>query len=169
VLRQLHWRSVASATFQIAVLAVLALAFFMRTPQVSGLSMAPHIASGEIVLINTMAYRLRAPARGDIIAFHHEGPTPQTFIKRVIGLPGDRIEIRRGTVYVNGTALTEPYVQFPDEHSYGAVIVPAGSLYVLGDNRADSEDSRVFGFVPQNDVMGRAVAGIWPAAHLGAL
>jgi signal peptidase I len=169
VLRQLHWRSVASATFQIAVLAVLVLAFFMRTPQVSGLSMAPHIASGEIVLINTMAYRLRPPARGDIIAFHHDGPTPETFIKRVIGLPGDRIEIRRGTVFVNGTQLNEPYVQFPDNHTYAEVTVPPASLYVLGDNRADSEDSRAFGFVPQNQVMGRAIAGIWPAAHLGAL
>jgi signal peptidase I len=169
VLRQLHWRSVAGATFQIAVLAVLALAFFMRTPQVSGLSMAPHIASGEIVLINTMAYKMREPARGDIIAFHHDGPTSETFIKRVIGLPGDRIEIRRGTVLVNGTALNEPYVQFPDGHTYAAVVVPQGSLYVLGDNRADSEDSRAFGFVPQNQVMGRAVAGIWPATHLGAL
>jgi signal peptidase I len=169
VLRQLHWRSVAGATFQIAVLAVLALAFFMRTPQVSGLSMAPHIASGEIVLINTMAYRLHAPARGDIIAFHHDSPTPETFIKRIIGLPGDRIEIRKGAVFVNGSQLSEPYVQFPDTHSFAEVTVPAGSLYVLGDNRADSEDSRVFGFVPQNQVMGQAVAGIWPAAHLGAL
>jgi signal peptidase I len=150
-------------------LAVLALAFFMRTPQVSGLSMAPHIASGEIVLINTMAYRLRAPARGDIIAFRHDGPTQETFIKRVIGLPGDRIEIRRGTVFVNGSQLGEPYVQFPDNRSFAGVTVPQGSLYVLGDNRADSEDSRAFGFVPQNQVMGQAIAGIWPAAHLGAL
>lgn len=169
MLRQLHWRSVASVTVQIAVLAVLALAFFLRTPQVSGLSMAPHIASGEIVLINTMAYRLHAPARGDIIAFHHDGPTPETFIKRVIGLPGDRIEIRRGQVVVNGTPLQETYVQFPDTQTFGAVTVPPGSLYVLGDNRADSEDSRVFGFVPENQVMGHAVAGIWPIAHLGAL
>lgn len=141
----------------------------MRTPQVSGLSMAPHIASGEIVLINTMAYRLRSPARGDIIAFHHDSPAPETFIKRVIGLPGDRIEIRRGAVYVNGSQLSEPYVQFPDSRSFGQVVVPAGSLYVLGDNRADSEDSRVFGFVSQNQVMGQAIMGIWPAAHLGAL
>jgi signal peptidase I len=169
VLRQLHWRSVASATFQIAVLAVLALAFFLRMPQVSGLSMAPHIASGEIVLINTMAYRLRVPARGDIIAFHHDGPTPETFIKRIIGLPGDSIEIRRGQVFLNGSQLQEPYVQFPDTQSFPAITVPSGSLYVLGDNRADSEDSRVFGFVPQNQVMGQAVAGIWPVGHLGAL
>lgn len=131
--------------------------------------MAPHIASGEIVLINTMAYRLHAPARGDIIAFHHDGPTPETFIKRVIGLPGDRIQVDRGRVIVNGAALDEPYVHFPDDRSFPALTVPADSLYVLGDNRADSEDSRVFGFVPVNQVTGRAVAGIWPIGHLGAL
>lgn len=166
---QLHWRSVASATVQIAVLALLALAFFLRTPQVSGLSMAPHIASGEFVLINTMAYRLHGPAHGDIIAFHHDGPTAETFIKRVIGLPGDRIRIDRGRVFVNGAPLDEPYVRFPDDRSFAEVTVPAGSLYVLGDNRADSEDSRAFGFVAQSEVMGRGIAGIWPIAHLGAL
>lgn len=169
MLRQMHWRSVASATLQIAALCILALAFFMRTPQVSGLSMAPHIASGEIVVINTMAYRVGAPARGDIIAFHHDGPTPEIFIKRVIGLPGDRIAIDRGTVIVNGTPLVEPYVRFPDERSFRAVTVPQGSLYVLGDNRADSDDSRFWGFVPENQVLGKALAGVWPLGHLGAL
>lgn len=141
----------------------------MRTPQVSGLSMEPHIASGEIVLINTMAYRLHGPARGDIIAFHHDGPTPETFIKRIIGLPGDRIAIVRGRVFVNGAPLDEPYVQYPDRRSYAQLTVPPGSLYVLGDNRADSEDSRVFGFVPKSQVLGHALAGIWPIGHLGAL
>jgi signal peptidase I len=141
----------------------------MRTPQVSGLSMAPHITSGEVVLINTIAYRMHAPARGDIIAFHHDGPTPETYIKRIIGLPGDRVRIERGKVYVNGTPLDEPYVRFPDERSFAEVTVPAGSLYVLGDNRADSDDSRFWGFVPQNAVLGKAVAGIWPLGHVGAL
>jgi signal peptidase I len=147
----------------------LALAFFMRTPQVSGLSMSPRIASGEVVVINTMAYRLRAPSRGDIIAFHHDGPTPEIFIKRVIGLPGDRIIIDRGRVSVDGTVLNEPYVRYPDTRSFAAVTVPAGSLYVLGDNRADSDDSRFWGFVPENQVLGKALAGIWPLGHLGAL
>jgi signal peptidase I len=165
----MHWRTVASATFQIAVLCVLALAFFMRTPQVSGLSMAPRIDSGEIVVINTMAYRFGSPARGDIIAFHHDDPTPAIFIKRIIGLPGDRIAIDNGRVTVNGTVLDEPYVQHSDGRSFAAVTVPQGQLYVLGDNRADSDDSRFWGFVRQNQVLGKAVLGIWPIAHLGTL
>lgn len=141
----------------------------MRTPQVSGLSMAPHIASGEVVLINTIAYRMHAPARGDIIAFHHDGPTPETYIKRIIGLPGDSVRIERGKVYVNGVLLEEPYVRYPDERSFPEVTVPADSLYVLGDNRADSDDSRFWGFVPENAVLGKALAGIWPLGHVGAL
>lgn len=167
--RPLHWRSVASATLQVAVLCALALAFFMRTPQVSGLSMAPHIASGEVVLINTVSYRMHAPQRGDIIAFTHEGPTREVFIKRVIGLPGDRIAIDRGAVVLNGTLLPEPYVRFADKRSFPQVSVPRNELYVLGDNRAASEDSRFWGFVKLDSVLGKAVAGIWPLGRLGSI
>ncbi len=131
--------------------------------------MAPRIASGEVVLINTIAYRMHAPARGDIIAFHHDGATPETYIKRVIGLPGDRVRIDRGAVYVNGAALDEQYVRYPDRRSFAQVTVPAGELYVLGDNRADSDDSRFWGFVQESAVLGKAVAGIWPLGHAGAL
>lgn len=169
MLRQLHWRTVASATLQITVLCGLALAFFMRTPQVSGLSMSPRIDSGETVLINTVAYRFGAPARGDIIAFHHDAPAPEIFIKRIIGLPGDRVAIDGGRVSVNGTPLVEPYVRYPDRRSFPAVTVPPGTLYVLGDNRADSDDSRFWGFVRQTDVLGKALLGIWPLTHLGSL
>jgi signal peptidase I len=167
---QLQWRSIVSVTLQIAALVLIALAFFMRMPQVSGLSMAPHITSGETVLINTIDYRLHAPARGDIIAFRHDnGSTSEVFIKRVVGLPGDRVRIDRGTVYVNGVELNEPYVQFKDDHSYPERVVPAQSLYVLGDNRAASDDSRYWGFVTQSDVIGKAIAGVWPLRNAGAL
>lgn len=165
----MHWRSVFSAALQIAVLAVLALAFFMRTPQVSGLSMAPRITSGEIVVINTMAYRWGKPSRGDVIAFRHDAPAPETFIKRIIGIPGDRIRIDGGRVFVNGAPLSEPYVLYADHRSFPEVTVPAQMLYVLGDNRADSDDSRFWGFVHQSDVLGKALAGIWPLGQLGAL
>lgn len=169
MLRQLHWRSALSTGAQIAILCAIALAFFMRTPQVSGLSMSPRIASGEIVLINTMAYRWGKPSRGDVIAFRHDSPAPETFIKRIIGLPGDRVRIDRGRVFVNGAPLSETYVRYADRRSFAEVVVPQGSLYVLGDNRADSDDSRFWGFVGQNEVLGKALAGIWPLGHLGAI
>ena len=141
----------------------------MRTPQVSGLSMAPHIASGEYVLINTIAYRIGHPARGDIVAFRHERSAPSVYLKRVIGLPGDRVAIVRGALFVNGALVQEPYVRFPDLRSFREVTVPAGELYVLGDNRANSDDSRFWGFVEDQDVIGKAIAGIWPLPRIGTL
>ncbi|GAC1652909.1 MAG: signal peptidase I [Vulcanimicrobiaceae bacterium] len=167
--RQLQWRSALSLLLQLAALGILALAFFMRTPQVSGLSMAPDIASGEYVLINTVSYRLGRPRRGDIMAFRHERSAPSVYLKRIIGLPGDRISIVRGAVYVNGTRLEEPYVRFPDRRSFREVSVPQNALYVLGDNRANSDDSRFWGFVDEPMVIGKAVAAIWPLARIGTL
>lgn len=163
-------RSLASIALQLAILCVLiAATLFVRLPQVSGPSMAPHISSGEFVIINTLAYRFGKPSRGDIVAFRHDSVTPELYIKRVVGLPGDRIRIDHGTVYLNGARLEEPYVQFRDDRSLPEVTVPAGSVYVLGDNRAVSEDSRAFGPVPDAELMGKAVAGVWPLGSIGAL
>ncbi len=162
-------RSLASLALQLAILGVLIAAFFIRTPQVSGLSMEPHISSGEYVVINTLAYRFGQPKRGDIVAFRHDGDTPETYIKRVVALPGDTVRIDRGEVYVNGTALSEPYVRFEDKRSFAQLTVPPNSVYVLGDNRANSEDSRFFGPVADDHLMGRGLAGIWPLAAVGAL
>jgi len=131
--------------------------------------MEPQISSGEYVLINTLAYRFGSPQHGDVVAFRHDGDTPETYIKRVIALPGDRVRVDRGEVYVNGAALNEPYVRFPDKRSFSEITVPANSVYVLGDNRANSEDSRFFGAVGDDHLMGRALAGIWPVAAIGAL
>jgi signal peptidase I len=169
VVRFLRWRSVANLALQLAVLALLISAFFVRLPQVSGLSMEPHIRSGEYLLINTFAYRLGTPRRGDIVAFRHEGDARAVFIKRVIGVPGDRVRIVRGQVYLNGSKLAEPYVRHPDARSSGEITVPARSVYVLGDNRAESEDSRVFGPVGDDRLVGRAIAGIWPPRMLGGI
>ena len=131
--------------------------------------MAPDIASGEYVLIDTVSYRLGVPERGDIVAFRHERSAPSVYLKRIIGLPGDRVAIVHGAVYVNGSRLAEPYVHYPDARSFGEVTVPKGSLYVLGDNRANSDDSRFWGFVDEPTVIGKAIAGIWPLARMGTL
>lgn len=167
MVRFARWRPVANLAWQLAVLAALIAAFFVRLPQVSGLSMEPHIRSGEYVLINTFAYRLGTPRRSDIVAFRHVGDARAVFIKRVIGIPGDRIRIERGQVYVNGNRLDEPYVRHDDGRSFPEIVVPASSVYVLGDNRAESEDSRFFGPVGDDLLIGRAVAGIWPPRMLG--
>jgi signal peptidase I len=169
VVRFVQLRSFASLTLQLAILAALIAAFFIRFWQVSGPSMSPRVSSGELVVINTLAYRIGAPHRGDVVTFEHDGPTPELYIKRVIGLPNERIRIDRGVVYVDGVRLDEPYVQFDDTRSTPEITVPAGSVYVLGDNRAVSVDSRAFGPVPDSELTGQAIAGVWPLGSAGAL
>jgi signal peptidase I len=169
VVRFVQLRSLASLVLQLAILGALIAAFFVRTPQVSGLSMEPHINSGEYVVINTLAYRFGQPHRGDIVAFRHTADAPELYIKRIIAVPGDRVRIDRGAVYVNGAKLDEPYVRYPDGRSFPEMTVPAQTVYVLGDNRANSEDSRFFGPVSEGDLTGKALAGIWPLANLGTL
>ena len=159
-------RTVVSLSAQLALLLMIAAAFFLRTPQVAGLSMEPRVHAGEFVLINTLAYRFAPIRRGDVIAFRHDAPNPETYIKRVVGLPGERVEVRDGTVLVDGRALAEPYVRFRDRRSAPAVVVPPNAYYVLGDNRSDSDDSRDWGVLRAQDVTGRALVGIWPPRRL---
>lgn len=141
----------------------------MRTPQVTGLSMRPRIDEGEVVLINTLAFRLGAPHRGDIIAFRHERSSPRVYLKRIIGLPGERVRIDRGAVVVDGKAVEERYVVYRDRRSTAEVVVPPNAFFVLGDNRANSDDSRAWGFVDGGDVVGKATLAIWPLDHVGRL
>jgi signal peptidase I len=163
-------RSAVNLAGQLALLVFIAFAVMgLRPGQVSGFSMEPRIDSDEYVLINALAYRLGKPRRGDIVAFRHERTAPTVYLKRVIGLPGDRIAIDHGVVTVDGAALDEPYVHFRDARSFAPVVVPRDAYYVLGDNRANSDDSRAWGFVPVRDLIGRAMFCVWPLPHVGPL
>jgi signal peptidase I len=142
------------------------MAFFLRIPQVTGPSMLPRVQPGELVLINTLAYRWGPIKRGDIVALARDEATAQTFLKRVVALPGDRVRIERGTLFVNDRPVAEPYVSFPDHRDVAEVTVPPHGLYVLGDNRAESEDSRVWGPIDENAVIGKAIVGLWPLEGL---
>ncbi len=159
-----------------ALLALLAL-FFVRMPQVSGHSMEPQLRSGEHVVINTLAYDLRVGGgdqplfdhalypieRGDVVAFIHTGVDgQQVYLKRVIGVPGDTVAIARGAVILDGQPLLEPYVSSRDGANTPAQRVAPGSYFVLGDNRAESDDSRAFGAVPRTAIIGRAQLVVWP-------
>ncbi len=163
-------RAAANLGWQFGLLVLIAFAVVaLRPGQVSGYSMEPRIDSDELVLINALAYRFSQPERGDVVAFRHVRTGPSVYLKRVIGLPGDRVAIDRGTVLVNGAPLVEPYVQFGDARSFGAVTVPPNDYFVLGDNRPRSDDSRAWGFVPASDIVGRAMLGLWPPGRLGPL
>jgi len=163
-------RSAANLVLQLVLLGLIAFGVLgIRPGQVSGFSMEPRIDSDEYVLINALAYRLGPPQRGEIVAFRHERSAPSVYLKRVVGLPGEHVAIAQGTVYVDGRALAEPYVHFRDRRSYATVAVPPAAYYVLGDNRANSDDSRAWGFVPTQDLIGRATFAIWPMPRFGIL
>ena len=129
--------------------------------------MEPRIGAGEFVLIDTLAYRLAPLRHGDVVAFRHGGS--EAYLKRVIGLPGDRVAIARGTVLLNGHPLTETYVRYRDTRSASDQVVPPGEYYVLGDNRSNSDDSRDWGFVPASAIIGKAWLAAWPPSKAGAL
>jgi signal peptidase I len=160
--------TIARVGIQLLVLGLIGAAFCIRAPHVLGLSMEPRIHSGEFVLINTLAYRLGTIRRGDIVAFRHDSPTPTTYLKRVVGLPGDHISIDRGVVRIDGKPLPEAYVAYRDDVSRAPMVVPADGLYVLGDNRANSDDSRDWGILPTRDVIGKAIVALWPPVELSA-
>ncbi len=159
-------RTIVSLSAQLAALLLIAAAFFIRPSPVDGLSMEPRVPAGELLLINTLAYKLGSIRRGDVVAFRHDAPNPETYIKRIVGLPGERVEVRDGVVVVDGRPLSEPYVRFSDRRSAAAVTVPPHAYYVLGDNRAESDDSRTWGVLHDADLVGKALVGIWPPRSL---
>jgi signal peptidase I len=161
-----HTRHAIRLTAQAVVLVAIGMAFFLRIPQVTGPSMLPHVQPGELVLINTLAYRFGPIKRGDIVALSHEEATAQTFLKRIVALPGDHVRIDRGTLVVNGRRVAEPYVSFPDRRDVAEMAVPPHSLYVLGDNRGESEDSRTWGPIDEGAIIGKAIVGLWPPEAL---
>lgn len=153
---------------------ILSLALFLGINMVTarirvdGTSMEPTLHSDEFVLVNKLAYKYRQPKTGDVIVFHYPGDPQQEYIKRVIGVPGDLIEVKRGKVYKNGQSLDEPYIAASPKYE-GSWSVPENSLFVLGDNRNNSSDSHSWGPVPLYQVVGTALVIYWPPEHWGAI
>jgi signal peptidase I len=145
--------------------------FVYQPVKVEGTSMMPGLSDQERIFINKFIYRWEPIERGDLVVFHYPHDPAKSYIKRVIGVAGDRVEIRQGWVYVDGQLLFEPYVRddYRDERSYGPVIIPPGSYLVLGDHRNFSNDSRDFGPVQGEYIYGKAVFAYWPADRVGAL
>lgn len=129
--------------------------------RVDGLSMLPTLRDGEFVLVNRLAYHFGTPARGDIIVFRSTTQPNLDLIKRIMGAPGDTLTIGGGRVTANGVTLNEPYINAEPNYS-GRWTVPAGFLFVLGDNRNDSSDSHAWGFLPIGNVIGKATVIYWP-------
>jgi signal peptidase I len=145
----------------IALVLVFLVNLVIDRVRVENISMFPTLKEGDMLVVNKLAYKLGKVDRGDILTFHYPLDPKLSFIKRAIGLPGDTVEIVNKKVWVNGNALNEPYIVTPSDYT-GKWVVPADSVFVLGDNRVDSADSHVWGFVPSNDLVGKVLAVYWP-------
>jgi signal peptidase I len=155
------------------LLAIFVIVFVYRPVKVEGTSMMPTLSDEERIFINQFTYRFGISdiQRGDTIVFWYPWDHTKSYIKRVIGLPGDLVQIEDGQVFVNHKALAEPYLpeEYRDHSSMEPQRVGPGEYFVLGDHRSSSNDSRVWGTVSRNLIFGKAVFAYWPVAKMGAL
>jgi signal peptidase I len=189
--RRIGWELVQ--TLALAALIFFAVRAMAQNFRVEGSSMEPGLHNGQYLLVNKAIYfkinlktlskyipfihagdhpqrfLFRAPRRGDIIVFRFPEDPSRDFIKRVIAIPGDTVEIDSGLVYVNGTALDEPYISARPDYNYSKQVVPEGGYFVLGDNRNNSYDSHVWNFVPEENIIGQAMVSYWPLRDLGGV
>ena len=150
-------------------LAGLVIIFLYQPVKVEGTSMLPRLTDQERVFINKYIYHFESINRGDIVVFRYPLDTTKSYIKRVIGLPGETVELRSGHVFIDGMSLTEPYVlsTYRDRENYGPFMVPPGEFYVLGDHRNSSNDSRLWGTITRRNIYGKAVLVYWPMKNFG--
>ena len=156
-----------------AVLALGIRTFVAEARYIPSGSMLPTLQINDRLIIDKVSYHFSEVQRGDIVVFNPTEVLRQkfkdAFIKRVIGLPGDTVEVRRGTVFVNGEALSENYIAAEPDYVYGPEVVPEDQYLVLGDNRNNSYDSHYWGFVPRDLIVGKAIVRFWPPQRLGQL
>lgn len=154
-------------TIVLAVLIFLVIRSVVQNYRIEGQSMAPNFHHGQYLLVNKLAYRLGEYRRGDVIVFHYPNNPSQDYIKRIIGLPGDTVAFQDGVLFLNGLPVDEPYGQVPIARNLDPVTVEPGFLYVLGDNRPASSDTRTWGQLSQEFVIGKAWLAIWPIDAAG--
>ncbi len=162
--RRAHLAREIIETIVLAVVIFVAIRFSVQTFSVDGSSMQPGLHTGEYVLVNKLAYLFHGPERGDVIVFHYPLDPSQDFIKRVIGLPGDKIVVNPTQVFVNGVQLHEPYIETPENVTI-TITLKAGQYFVMGDNRPNSDDSRSWGPLPANYIIGKATVVFWPLSN----
>lgn len=148
-------------TMLIAAVLYISIEAISARIRVDGFSMVPTLQSGELVVVNKLAYKWDEPATGDVVVFQYPRDPEQEYIKRVIGTAGDTVQIDDGQVYVNDDPILEPYITSATAYE-NEWVVPQDSIFVLGDNRNNSSDSHSWGFVPMDMVIGKALFVYWP-------
>ncbi|HTZ59704.1 MAG TPA: signal peptidase I [Acidobacteriaceae bacterium] len=154
-----------------ATASVLIITFLYQPVRVEGTSMLPRLEDSDRLFINKFVYHVSAIERGDVVVFHYPRDPEKSYIKRVIALPGDRIRILNGHVWLNGKPLYEPYVpaEYRDTRSMAQITLPPDNYFMMGDHRSISSDSRDFGPVERDLIYGKAVFVYWPARDAGAV
>jgi signal peptidase I len=173
------WRSWRENLTLVAIalfLAVLIRTFVAEPRYIPSASMVPTLYEGDRLVVEKISYHFHPPTTGNIIVFQPPEelqkrgyPKDQAFIKRVIGVPGQIIKVANGKVYLNGQPLPEDYIAEPPNQPFPPVQVPEDQFFVMGDNRNDSNDSRYWGFLPRQNIIGRAVFRFWPANRIGLI
>lgn len=161
------WGWVISIAIAVAV-AVTIRTFIFEPIFVSGDSMIPTLQNGESLGVEKVSRYSSLPARGQIVIVT-DPDNSETLVKRVVGLPGDTVEVKNSKLYINGQAQTEPYVSKTPYNNFKAVTVPQDTVFVMGDNRANSKDSRFFGPVDRNAIIGHALFVIWPFTEIHSI
>ncbi len=154
-------------TLLLTLVIFLLIRFAVQNFRIEGFSMEPNFHDGQFLLVNKIVYMLHPPERGDVVIFRFPNNPDRDFIKRIIGLPGDRVEIENGRVLINGEALPETYPLNPGSYSYGPVTVGQDEYFVLGDNRNNSSDSHSWGMLPSKNLIGKAWLSYWPPSQIG--
>jgi len=154
-----------------AAASVLIIVFLYQPVRVEGTSMLPRLEDHDRLFINKFVYHFAAIARGDVVVFHYPRDPDKSYIKRVIAVPGDRLRIDHGVVWINGKRQVESYVpeEFQDTRSFAEVVIPEGSYFMMGDHRSISSDSREFGPVERSLIYGKAVFVYWPTRDAGVV
>lgn len=150
----------------VLVLAALLRLFVLQPYVISSNSMEPTLKSGDRILVNTLSYRYFAPSRGDVVVFAYPKDLKRTFVKRVVAVEGETVELRGNEVFINGQVVKEPYLHPGDYPSFGPETVPKGKVFVLGDNRQVSEDSREWGLLSKSNLIGKAWFTYFPFNRL---
>jgi len=162
-------RDMAGTIVPAIVIALLIHVFLAQATRVYGQSMEPNLHTNERLVIEKWSYHFHGPRRGDVVVLRDPGGSPELLIKRVVGLPGERVTLADGRVYIDGVPLDEPYLDQPTQGGGRSWVVPPLRVFVMGDNRSASRDSRIFGPVALEELIGRALFRYWPLDDVGAV
>lgn len=156
-------------TILVALIIFVVLQLTIGSFKVYGMCMLPNIKNGDYIMVSKLSYVFKEPQRGDIIIFHSPRDGNSDLVKRIVGLPGETIEITGGEVLINGKPLEEPYIMEPPQYEYAAETIPEGMYFVLGDNRNNSADSHTGWLLPREGIVGKAWIDYWPAEDMSMI